>query len=849
MASTLNGSQFTQLLVDQTPVFDKMILEDIRPEDGWILHVDTGTFPAYSGVQHTLDRFNHVWPDITKAWAPTQAGNCLGTPCTKTENYISWGSTRLTYYLEEQSWATPLLCFDQEMHVTHAKEQFRQIITDILKPATSAINSNFLRKRVAQFTKAKWVANANFGTGAGTLGAALGVGAGSVGTFQYQWVQTANADGSVSEAYIDTNVINTGVSMLTPQMLQRRVQPLMQLGYFGKQPFKDMPPLIELVTDLDTLWSLDHLGGSQSFGGTTGGAAGSTSGPSVIGNWRFESWDATSKYWKYNFSGQIGNYAVRVDPFALRFNYIGVSPVTSFPWGTTGYRYQLVLPYRNVASSGAGSSQGLKDDVNPDYATAQFRFSYIWHRKAVQCLMADATPVNPEMPYSSRNFGGKWQFVMDNLGVDSNGVAIENKRRNKGQFIADFKMAIRPQYTEFSELIFHKSAYNVIAEIGTGVTEPTANTQFYASAPANCSNTASSYTLNFHPTMVSNILSPFYGGFYIADNGTLCNGDPLETDTIGGDPSNLLNTIPKLVADMNAKLGALGISNTNTPFAVGGLPYTATTSTSASNRMEIGQTVTVTSPLVTTTPAPIAIGGFVTVSGATSQGPSNVSNINASNATTATITTSVGHGLWAGASVSFSGITTTGFTSLNGLTTVLVATVGSATTFTISTGSGMTTQSAACNGIVTPVVTVTNINLPVNSTTATVTTTGYPHGLQLTSTANAFQQVTITNAGAFNGVYTVQTVTSTTVFTITMPYIISTSVATTSSTGSVVCNSIGYNGTFQLSAFTSGTSCGYLNLQPLSQGAYAGGTLTTQAALVVYTGTCSDLEIPWASNA
>ena len=536
---TLNGTQFTQLLVDQQTVFDKMILEDIRPEDGWILHVETGKFPAYSGVQHTLDRFNHVWPDVTKAWTPTSAGNCLGTPCTKTENYISWGSTRLTYFLEEQSWATPLLCFDQEMHVTHAKEQFRQIITDILKPATSAINSNFLRKRVAQFTKNKWVANANFGN------------SGTDGVMQYQWYQTTDplSAGGLTEAFLDTSVDPARVFMLTPQMLQRRVQPLMQVGYFGKQPFKDMPPLIELVTDLETLWSLDYFGGQQGVGSGS---------PSVTGNWRFESWDGTSKYWKYNFTGQIGNYAVRVDPFNLRFNYVGAI-TGSFPWGSRSYRYNLVIPYKNTPTSGAGGASGLKDDVNPDYANAQFRFTYIWHRRALQVLVSDASPVNPEMPYSSRNFGGKWQFVMDNLGVDVNGVAIENKRRNKGQFIADFKQAIRPQYTEFSELIFHKSAPAAVAEIATGVSD--ANypypTQTYSSDPSTCAGPTTN-TLTFLPVAVANGYSHLNGSYFIPANSIVCNGEQVQHGQIG-DATSLLTTLAKLVQALNAEASSLGV--------------------------------------------------------------------------------------------------------------------------------------------------------------------------------------------------------------------------------------------------------------------------------------------------
>ena len=103
----------------------------------------------------------------------------------------------------------------------------------------------------------------------------------------------------------------------------------------------------------------------------------------------------------------------------------------------------------NLVGAGLGSSQ------NPHWQTARYGMSFIWHRKALDVLVADATPVNPEMPYSARNFGGRWKFVMDNLGADCNGNVIENKRRNKGMFIADFKLAIRPMYVEWCEPILH----------------------------------------------------------------------------------------------------------------------------------------------------------------------------------------------------------------------------------------------------------------------------------------------------------------------------------------------------------------------------------------------------------
>lgn len=450
MANIVSCSAFTQFLVDQQPVYDKYIIEDIRPSDGWIAHVTSGTFAAWSGTQHTRDRFNHVYPDTTQTWESVTDTSCVGTPCDMNEHCIGWGSTRLTYALEKQSWNTQLLCFDQDMHITHAREQFRYIISKILKPATVEIQNNYLRKRGAQFADNKFIANKNFG--------------GAASDFTYNWVTVGT-----EEIYIDTNCPPTNVFKLTPQMLQRMVEPLLRIGYLGENPFKEStPPMLELVTDTQTTWELDRLGGQQGVGGV----------PSTTGNWRFTEWDAASKYWRYGFGGQIGNYAVRTDPTNLRFNFVGV--VNGL------YRYQVVLPYKNIASSGAGSAAGLKSISNPDYDNAQFGFSYIWHAKGIELLVAEAMPVNPEMPFASRNFGGRWQFVMDNLGACASGAVIENKRRNKGQFIADFKQAVAPNYTEFLVLMFHKREPACVIEIGTCNADPGYPHQSYDSCNSNC---------------------------------------------------------------------------------------------------------------------------------------------------------------------------------------------------------------------------------------------------------------------------------------------------------------------------------------------------------------------------
>ena len=100
--------------------------------------------------------------------------------------------------------------------------------------------------------------------------------------------------------------------------------------------------------------------------------------------------------------------------------------------------------------------------------------------------MADSRPINPEMPFSSRNWAGRWQFVLDNLGADSNGNVIENKRRNKGQFIADFKQAIRPEYTKFMVAYFHRREPNCIINVSPCAVQSGYPTQVYTSEPDPC---------------------------------------------------------------------------------------------------------------------------------------------------------------------------------------------------------------------------------------------------------------------------------------------------------------------------------------------------------------------------
>lgn len=447
-----------------------MIMEDIRPTDGWIYNVSTGTTPMGTPVEITQDRFRSVFPNTTKTWNRVVANGpgCTGNPCDPREHTIGQGADRLTYFAEEQTWSTGLFCYNQDMHITHAMQHLDQVISDILRPATTFISSNFLRKRHLTWSKKKNVANKNSGRD------------GTDGVFTFAWKDQTGLvpDGTAGhdeEIYFDCSASPARVFKLVPQILQNRFNNLMLQGYAGKNPFKETSPFIELVLDMDTIWNLDHLGGQQGVG------VGDN--PNVLGNWRFENFNESSKYWRYGFSGQIGNFMARVDPMGLRFNFVTDLGAGAAP---NRYRYQVVLPYENVITTGAGGAAGLGSQPNPDFDVAQFALGQIHHKKGMELLVPDATALNPEMPFGHRDFGGKWKWMMHDLGADQNGAPISNKWENKGQFGAWFKYYVRPLHYEFMETFFYRREQFCIPEISPCAADPGYPSQSYKSSPPNC---------------------------------------------------------------------------------------------------------------------------------------------------------------------------------------------------------------------------------------------------------------------------------------------------------------------------------------------------------------------------
>lgn len=509
-------AKFGDVLSRRSEHLDDEIIRSRHPMDDWVAHVSTGKFPTQAGVEHTFDRFENVFPDMTGAWEDVQAQGCIGQPCDPDSKKIGMGFTRDSYRLQRKAFETALFCWDLILSADRAKEQYAHFVRT-LRRASVMISADRMRHEAVRIAGQKWAT-----TLAGN----------KLTPITAYW----NSTGTV------LNVSTRPTSKISARHLQRRVQPQILLGALGDTIQRDMAPRLEYVNDMESIW--DMVEGD----------------PALTDRWRFNDFgDEGQKFYKYGWTGTVGNYGMRADSMPLRF-------LDRQQQNTDGtWQLQLVYPYTNV-----DATEGIKEALNEDYQNAHIQANFIWHRLAMTNLVRDTTSINPMMPFGARDFAGKWIFGMDNLtcGTDDNGnpIAVDNVRRNKGKFIADFSLATKSNYPEFAELFLTLREPACIVGLPTCSDDPGYPVQDYNSANAACPTDA--VVLTDTP-----ILSA--GGTYeIAENTIQCSGIQIVHSAITG-----TSTLTTLVAQLNDLVGALGT------WAVSGGNITLTTTACTSFAM------------------------------------------------------------------------------------------------------------------------------------------------------------------------------------------------------------------------------------------------------------------------
>jgi hypothetical protein len=501
---------FTDFLARKSEHLDEQIIRAMHPIDTWIGHVSTGRFPAEDGVEHTFDRFENVFPNLQHAWEDVTSASCVGTPCDPSSQKIGLGFTRDSYKLQRKAYETDLFCFDQILSADRAKQQFAHVIKT-LRRCSNIITSHRLKTEALRIARYKWAAAGNGLT-----------------------ATTATWNAAMTE--LTVSVLPT--SKLTARHLQRRVQPQIRNGAMRSETNHGTQPMLEYVTAMDEIWNLVE-GNSE-----------------LSDHWRFSDFGtAAADFYKYGWTGKLGNYGLRDDSYSLRFNIKSTD-------GLGGGVLEVVYPYENVAAT-----EGIKEEVNTDYDVAPVQLDFIWHRMAMTSLVRDTTVINPEMPFAARDFAGKWQFVMDNLTCGCANatdcttdalieipIPVNNERRNKGKFIADFSFATKAEYPELAEAMFVLREEACIIDVPRCAADPGYPEQHYDSENDPCP-TDETAVLTFLP-----VLNQAGGTYEIPANTILCNGMAIFHDAITG-----TSDLDALVAQMNALLSAMGTWANATP--------------------------------------------------------------------------------------------------------------------------------------------------------------------------------------------------------------------------------------------------------------------------------------------
>lgn len=318
-------------------------------------------------------------------------------------------------------------------------------------------------------------------------------------------VYMAGAAGATAAVSLsdDETILDTGgvypTSKLTMPYLQRFVEPLQLEGYFQE---KVVPlPQFKLVTDSTTSYDLAQ-----------GNAA-------LAALFRFEDFQKGGKLYQYGATSAVGNFMFAIDPTPMRFNRLADGTL------------KRVFPYVNAAAT-----VGIKQEFTEQYLNAEIQWSPIWHPMAMKIKVLNGEALNPEMPFLVRDFAGQWRFAMDNIVID--GEPVDNKRRNKGLWYADFTSGTKYERPELVRGILHLREPACVADVQRCADAEEYETQNTSSANTPCESEFEFTVTDEAPYQV---------------NAATCNGVPIDYT-----PSASLANAAAVETELNTNLGELG---------------------------------------------------------------------------------------------------------------------------------------------------------------------------------------------------------------------------------------------------------------------------------------------------
>jgi len=356
---SISCSQLSTTLARQTPVYDKEFLKDFisdMPGLPFIGRHQTETWED-GAEERYFDKVHVGQPDYTASWNRRRGGDCANTM--PPSQFISGGTTRDSYYMENKLLKSQLWNLDQLRTIPNLSGQIREMYRNIRR-IPMGFTADYLRTRMLSYNDTLYICGSSFTETPITSVVINDANATEIVLGSEGALPTSDLSLSYLNYYqqllgmkgydIESGMSKGMRNLCTHQRTYQRLVGLnpevrAQLHLVG---VKDVSPLYQMGTGIN--------------------------------------------------ADPFGSFAPTFDDHQLRYQDNGGGNLTR------------VLPYLNTAAT-----TGLKPTVNPAYLNARYGISYIIHPKASTLLTPKPRKVHEMIPSVNSAMWGTWDYINDKV--------------------------------------------------------------------------------------------------------------------------------------------------------------------------------------------------------------------------------------------------------------------------------------------------------------------------------------------------------------------------------------------------------------------------------------------------
>lgn len=363
----ISCTQLSTSLARQTPVFDEKFQKDFISDMTTAPYLGRHQTETWEDGAETrqFDKIHVGQPNYTVEWNKRRGADCGMTFPTK--NYVAFGTTRDSYFMENQNIYSQMFSLDQLRTVPKLGAQMAEIYRNLRK-IPMGFTADYLRTRMLSYNNTLYIAGSGFTT---------------------LTLDTVNDPAPVAPFTTTPNAqnINLGgsgnlpTSDLTWDYLSYYSQ---VLGLNGYDSQSGLPSgMRSLVTHSRTFQRLVGLN------------------PEIKSQVRLSDFKSASPLYmpgKGINADPFGFAAPTFDEHQLRYQDMG-----------NGY-LQRVLPYTNVAAT-----TGIKPQINSAWLNARYGVSYFIHPLATTLFTPKPKKVHEMVPTINSSMWGSWKYMNDTV--------------------------------------------------------------------------------------------------------------------------------------------------------------------------------------------------------------------------------------------------------------------------------------------------------------------------------------------------------------------------------------------------------------------------------------------------